>query len=249
MSYYDTGELNRWLDAASEVERALWDPTQPEPELMLPWVNEREKGYGRAPERNGGQGQRRGAPELITPPRVMRDDRPDYRDVLAVWPDADDPRRRAVMNVHVRDVAAYDVGNNLVDLDRELRRAVHFLEVGLTTPRRGRAAEVVVASQTRSLDVVLVLAEQAYNAALSGPFQFGLVLHWFWERRPKGGGWPKPFPATNTADVAMELARTARAAVAQGDAVHLNMKIGPEGFTEMDFRSGPPELLQGGPVP
>lgn len=159
------------------------------------------------------------------------------------------------IEVHMEDSSAYGMGNALVDLDREFRRAFAFLErppddaplgAGASLqaaprqlqPARGRGQlEVIFSKRDGSIDLLLVGLGELARLMLSDPVQLALTFHWFWERRPQRWGIRRPQLPSAAEAISAQVNESALAAIAAGRSVEYAISFGADGGCNIGFRS------------
>lgn len=145
----------------------------------------------------------------------------------------------------IEDQSAGSVGFFLVEIDREMRRSIRFLRSPsyylnrAVSPSRSPALSVVSADPG-SLHVVLLPVDEAVRLLLSRPIQLMITLSWFWDRRPNSWGLPRGYNRRAVADIAKDLAQTAREAVRAGNDVEYEMRLSRFGGLSSRLRSSGP---------
>lgn len=145
-------------------------------------------------------------------------------------------QRSVLFHLHLADSSAGNVGRVLVDVDRELRRTAAFIvKQSLRPVKSVGSVELLCASQTNSMDLVIVASKDMHQLMKSHPLTFVVTLTWFWEHRlthtrsrlmQHGAG-----RLTNP----LELIASGAAVLKVGHSVHVCLVIDGEGVTRAMF--------------
>jgi hypothetical protein len=144
-----------------------------------------------------------------------------------------------MLAVHTGDDSAFGSGQLLVDIDRELRRTVAFLERGSVSPIKDRSNLIVAGgSQTASFDLVLVAYGALASLVLSSPVQVAITLSWFWDRRPSRWGVKKSATPRSVRTINRTVRRATAQALRDGQEVEFYIRHDEtDGSIEASFRS------------
>lgn len=130
-----------------------------------------------------------------------------------------------------------DVGQVLMDLDLELRRAASFLGGGTTRPLRERASLTLLGARGTSSTTMFVSASGSiYDALNKKPLDVVLATSWFWEHRLNR---TKNQTQIATKEYLMSLAHVVHSAESALSAARpsiVAMRLDLEGETIFEFR-------------
>ncbi len=142
------------------------------------------------------------------------------------------------IDLRSEESSSYALGETLVDLDRELRRAQAYI-VGRKTdvPRRKGELELLSAERGNSIDCVLAGFGGLAGLMLSDPIQLALTLHWFWERRPKRWGIRTPSSPLPASQILSDVTASATQAIRSGQTVSFSVDARRDGSVKVKFKS------------
>ncbi|QYG95853.1 hypothetical protein HC251_25225 (plasmid) [Iamia sp. SCSIO 61187] len=143
-----------------------------------------------------------------------------------------------LVQVHLEDEAAYAVGDFLVDLDREMRRAETVIRTGSDkVPRRRAELLLVKATRSSSAELELLVYGGLEDVLLNAPLQFLITLDWLWQRRPKRWGSRRPAQTPDPEAALDFMAGTAQRALDRGQQVALTVRVDANGGYTMTLDS------------
>lgn len=162
--------------------------------------------------------------------------------------------RHPMLLVRSELATAAAVGDLILDVDREARRAAAFLEKvdiarpfdyrkrdGFPSPSKtARGTLVLRSAKPGSAELYLWMVGNIAQVLLSDPVQLALTVHWFLERIPKrwSARRQKDFaePVERIADRVM---RSADRAIRRGAATRVRIKYSADGDFELEFETIP----------
>jgi hypothetical protein len=95
-----------------------------------------------------------------------------------------DMERAVVVHAQLTNATSGNVGRVLIDIDRELRRTALFLIDRSQRPSKTvGAVELMIASQSNSIELVITASKQMYRLMKLQPLSFVVTFSWFWAHR------------------------------------------------------------------